>query len=276
MPLRWPTSCIPALHKNRKCIFPLSRSCQNNGLCHLLKKPLGSEVKHLQPLEHLNTGDWYCHILSSVLRSSRLQIRTKTLRTISVRKAISFSRLDRCEKCRSFSNSWVRWYLITEGGEEAWVESCLLHSGGAATCDQQLLTSGGIQRAPLWTAGVGRETLLHGWEIERSYKHGGREAAGGGEDWDRWCLWLWQEAAVNQQLKPHSTKTASGAGLINKTWKPPSLLTVHRAHCIPVVNLPSVSQLRFNVITAQSTDTEGNQRLVFYLTGFTKSLRMLK
>lgn len=31
--------------------------------------------------------------------------------TISVLKAISFSRVDRCEKCLSFSNSCVRWYL---------------------------------------------------------------------------------------------------------------------------------------------------------------------
>lgn len=31
--------------------------------------------------------------------------------TISVLKAISFSRVDRCEKCLSFSNSRVRWYL---------------------------------------------------------------------------------------------------------------------------------------------------------------------
>lgn len=40
---------------------------------------------------------------------------TFSLVTISVRKAISFSRLDRWEKCRSFSNSWDRCCLLTGG-----------------------------------------------------------------------------------------------------------------------------------------------------------------
>lgn len=42
-------------------------------------------------------------------------MKSKRLFTISVRKAISFSRLDRWEKCLSFSNSCERWCLITEG-----------------------------------------------------------------------------------------------------------------------------------------------------------------
>lgn len=42
-----------------------------------------------------------------------ISLKDNRLLTISVRKAISFSRLDKCEKCLSFSNSWKRWHLNT-------------------------------------------------------------------------------------------------------------------------------------------------------------------
>lgn len=62
--------------------------------------------------------------------------------TISVLKAISFSRVDRCEKCLSFSNSCVRWYL--------------------AGADRQVKAGG---RADSSRARVRRVTATHQWRI---------------------------------------------------------------------------------------------------------------
>lgn len=73
--------------------------------------------------------------------------------TISVRKAISFSRLDKCEKCLSFSNSCERWCLIMIN---MWVKELHPHVNTAETsCGStnilvEVLTSGDTPSEQLW------------------------------------------------------------------------------------------------------------------------------
>lgn len=78
-----------------------------------------------------------------------IPLENKELFTISVRKAISFSRLDKCEKCLSFSNSWKRWCLITGAGGKSQPRAASTTKHSNYTLRGQL-TSEDIQTEQLW------------------------------------------------------------------------------------------------------------------------------